>query len=626
MSRAKGVDRDVQTGLAMRVVAAIAVIVAAACVGPKAGPCRDGVCPAGLDCVADTARGSASCGAGFLDGDACLVCVPPSCGNGRLDPGEACDDGNRTSGDGCPADCSAACGDGLVDSNEKCDPAAAGSGQCSADCRSTLSCGDGFINTDLGEQCDDGNVADGDGCSATCATEAPTWLSLVATPPARSAAAVAYDARRGVVVMFGGQGSNGALGDTWEWDGAAWRQRMPSGAQPSASAAAAMVYDAALERVVLFEGANGDGTVPMWEWDGARWTEQVAPSGPAPSDVGVGLAYDGARGEVVLFGGGAFCMPCFGDTWTWAGSAWTKQTPALSPSPRLAPAMAFDQARGVVVLFGGNGQLADTWEWDGTSWRSAASDGPPLSAASLAYDAARARTVLFDAAGETWEWNGSAWAHELSQSQPPGTRVPTLAYDERHRDILLFSGATTVSDTWTWDGTDWSRAAPQLPTASPPARSEATAAFDATLQATVLFGGDGAAGPLGDTWRWADNQWAQLAGAAPPPRLAAVMVGAGSDGVYLFGGADTESALADTWQERAGRWEALAPAEAPPARWLGAGAFDSARGRFVLFGGCAAALSFCGPPDLLGDTWEWDGATWQPSRRRIRRRRAWARP
>ena len=37
-----------------------------------------------------------------------LVCdtgARPVCGNGRVEAGEACDDGNRTAGDGCASDC-----------------------------------------------------------------------------------------------------------------------------------------------------------------------------------------------------------------------------------------------------------------------------------------------------------------------------------------------------------------------------------------------------------------------------------------------------------------------------------------------------------------------------------------
>ena len=33
-------------------------------------------------------------------------CTVPRCGDGRLDGGEVCDDGNVSSGDGCAADCS----------------------------------------------------------------------------------------------------------------------------------------------------------------------------------------------------------------------------------------------------------------------------------------------------------------------------------------------------------------------------------------------------------------------------------------------------------------------------------------------------------------------------------------
>jgi cysteine-rich repeat protein len=63
-----------------------------------------------------------------------------ACGDGVLDPGEECDDGNNEDGDGC-----------------------------SADCEVEGYCGDGIL--DPGEECDDGNNEDGDGCSATCELE-----------------------------------------------------------------------------------------------------------------------------------------------------------------------------------------------------------------------------------------------------------------------------------------------------------------------------------------------------------------------------------------------------------------------------------------------------------------------
>ena len=70
-----------------------------------------------------------------------FVCRAPTCGNGTVDAGETCDDGNLVSGDGCNAVCS-----------------------------STEECGDGVL--DAGEACDDGNVEGGDCCSATCQPEA----------------------------------------------------------------------------------------------------------------------------------------------------------------------------------------------------------------------------------------------------------------------------------------------------------------------------------------------------------------------------------------------------------------------------------------------------------------------
>ncbi len=96
-------------------------------------------------------------------------CAAPVCGDGNLDPGEECDDGNNTDGDGCDADCAIEpfCGDGSInDPDETCDPP--GDHGCRDDC---TFCGDGLVQPDAGEECDDGNRQNGDGCSSTCLPE-----------------------------------------------------------------------------------------------------------------------------------------------------------------------------------------------------------------------------------------------------------------------------------------------------------------------------------------------------------------------------------------------------------------------------------------------------------------------
>lgn len=87
--------------------------------------------------------------ANFGSGSAAL------CGNGVIEFGESCDDGNTTNGDGCTAACAVQLGYACT-------------GQPSV-CTNTAVCGNSQV--EVGEQCDDGNVTDGDGCSSTCQNE-----------------------------------------------------------------------------------------------------------------------------------------------------------------------------------------------------------------------------------------------------------------------------------------------------------------------------------------------------------------------------------------------------------------------------------------------------------------------
>ena len=115
----------------LRWLALLAVLTG--CLHPSSATCDNGgVCPPGLFCI-DTNHTTSSG----------QICTAGTCGNGRHDPGEACDDGNNRSGDGCPADCSPPCGDGVHDP---------------------------------GEICDDGNTIDGDGCASDCLSRDGVFL------------------------------------------------------------------------------------------------------------------------------------------------------------------------------------------------------------------------------------------------------------------------------------------------------------------------------------------------------------------------------------------------------------------------------------------------------------------
>ena len=134
--------------------------------------------------------------------------TPTLCGNGFMDAGETCDDGNVSDNDGCSAACelesgyvcvsgpsagpcttagpdtvTGVCGDGILVDDESCDDGNTTSGDgCSSDCTvedgfdcvgdpsvCNSSCGDGTVAGS--ENCDDGNTDSGDGCSSLCEIE-----------------------------------------------------------------------------------------------------------------------------------------------------------------------------------------------------------------------------------------------------------------------------------------------------------------------------------------------------------------------------------------------------------------------------------------------------------------------
>ncbi len=95
------------------------------------------------------------------------------CGDAVVQGVEECDDGNIADGDGCNAVCHfEVCGNGYTDVGEQCDD---GNTNNNDKCKNDCTnniCGDGILNYPY-ETCDDGNIANGDGCSSICVCESP---------------------------------------------------------------------------------------------------------------------------------------------------------------------------------------------------------------------------------------------------------------------------------------------------------------------------------------------------------------------------------------------------------------------------------------------------------------------
>jgi hypothetical protein len=247
------------------------------------------------------------------------------------------------------------------------------------------------------------------------------WSKLEAQgPPARSGEMMAYDSAHHQLVMFGGAGPRGAgqgllFQDTWTWDGSTWQLQHPAH-MPNPRMRAAFAFDERRGVVVMF-GGEGEGTTTYnatWTWDGVDWTLQEPATAPPVRHFAT-MAFDGARGVTVLFGGSMFGAR-LNDTWTWDGVNWTEE-PGPGPAGRGWSTLAYDAATQQVVAYVyfslDNNPLSEyTMTWDGTKWtdRTTGSDPSPRAETRMSYDPETRLAVLYGPGTETWTWDGQNWS------------------------------------------------------------------------------------------------------------------------------------------------------------------------------------------------------------------------
>ncbi len=100
--------------------------------------------------------------------DPATTMAGPSCGDGKVEQGEDCDDGNGNDLDACSNTCTVTfCGDGFIQDGEACDDGKLSpTSPCLPGCVLAV-CGDGFTLAGV-EQCDDGNPDNQDDCDTKC--------------------------------------------------------------------------------------------------------------------------------------------------------------------------------------------------------------------------------------------------------------------------------------------------------------------------------------------------------------------------------------------------------------------------------------------------------------------------
>lgn len=271
------------------------------------------------------------------------------------------------------------------------------------------------------------------------------------SPPPLYYGRIEYMSSTQTAILFGGSGADfQPSGETWVWDGTDWKKLNPVHS-PQPRERFGMAYDEQRDRIVLFGGMlDQDGQKisvdDTWEWDGADW-RQMSPNHRPPARCCNSLAYDSANRRILLNAGWENEHNTFyNDTWAWDGSDWTQlagggNIPVISGNemvglPEKATVLNYLSDRG-------------SWTWEGSNWELLRGSEPPgRTGTVMVYDQQHRRAVLFGGGDETnilndtwvFENDTEQWL-ELRLSNPPEARFGHMAfYDLKLKKLMVFGG------------------------------------------------------------------------------------------------------------------------------------------------------------------------------------------
>jgi N-acetylneuraminic acid mutarotase len=231
------------------------------------------------------------------------------------------------------------------------------------------------------------------------------------SPMARLGSAIAYDALRKRIIMFGGFANRQIrnVNDTWAFDveKETWSKIETMGTAPVPRYGLSGVIDPVADRFVISHGfadTRYDDTFAL-DLKTNTWIDVSPDTRPLKRCLHEAI-YDTNNQKMILFGGCSSGFgPCpQGDLWSYdaAAKTWTELKPrGAAPSPRSNPALVFDPA-GTLWLFGGRlekGFNDELWSFDPRSntWTQHSISGGPSARAShdAVWDAANKRLIVF---------------------------------------------------------------------------------------------------------------------------------------------------------------------------------------------------------------------------------------
>ena len=183
---------------------------------------------------------------------------------------------------------------------------------------------------------------------------------------------------------------------------------------------------------------------------------------------------------------------------------------------------------------------------------------------------------------------------------------PVLAYDADHQQVVLVNFG---AQTWLWSNHQWTQAHPLV---APPRRTGAAVAWDPSLRAVLLFGGqaDGGQTLLRDTWAWNGSTWREVGRGrlAPPASLMSSLTYDVDLHEMVLVQSDIHfRAPIQLWTYDGVSWRQRSVAGGPTSPVAAIG-FDP-RTRTVV-----AIAGDCSGFECRSETWSWDGVAWQPLR------------